>query len=134
MLQFDLKGIKISVCFYYYYFNTIVFNSLIFWGRLFVTYGIDLVSILNLFWGIEPSLMCVCVCVCVCVCAHAHARVCVCVNKTEINKIIVKNKNYNKNSNIKFFINYIKIKVIKLYTIIIYSHKHTFIYKQLYSI
>ncbi len=50
LLQFDLKGIKISVCFYYYYFNTIVFNSLIFWGRLFVTYGIDLVSILNVFW------------------------------------------------------------------------------------
>ncbi len=50
LLQFDLKGIKISVCFHYYYFNIIVFNSLIFWGWLFVTYGIDLVSILNLFW------------------------------------------------------------------------------------
>ncbi len=32
------KGIKILICFY---FNTIVFNALIFCGWLFVTYGID---------------------------------------------------------------------------------------------
>ncbi len=35
------KGFDIWTCFYYYCLNKIVFNSLIFWGWLFVTYGID---------------------------------------------------------------------------------------------
>ncbi len=43
------KCIKIRICFIIIIIiiiiNTIVLNSLIFWGWLFVTYGIDLVSI-----------------------------------------------------------------------------------------
>ncbi len=60
------KGIKIWICFYYFYFNNIVFSSLIFWGWLLVTYGIDFVSIPRYYilvsyqsqnYGIEPSLV-----------------------------------------------------------------------------
>ncbi len=68
MLQFDTKVLRyesIIIIIIIININKIVLNSLIFWGWLFVTYGIDLVSIPRYYImvsyrsqndGIEPSL------------------------------------------------------------------------------
>ncbi len=64
LLQFDTKILRYESVFII--INQIIFNSPIFWGRLFITYGIDLVLIpryyiLVSYWsqnyGIEPSLL-----------------------------------------------------------------------------
>ncbi len=67
LLQFDTKVLRYeSVFIIIIIINKIVLNSLIFWGWLFVTYGIDLVSIPRYYilvsyrsqnYGIEPSLI-----------------------------------------------------------------------------
>ncbi len=63
LLQFDTKVLRYESVFII--IIKIVLNSLIFWGWLFVTYGIDLVSIPRYYilvsyrsqnYGIEPSL------------------------------------------------------------------------------
>ncbi len=66
LLQLDTKVLRYESVFIIIIINnTIVLNSLIFWGWLFVTYGIDLVSIPRYYilvsyrsqnYGIEPSL------------------------------------------------------------------------------
>ncbi len=65
LLQLDTKVLRYESVFIIIINNTIVLNSLIFWGWLFVTYGIDLVSIPRYYilvsyrsqnYGIEPSL------------------------------------------------------------------------------
>ncbi len=65
LLQFDTKVLRYESVFIIIIIK-IVLNSLIFWGWLFVTYGIDLVSIPRYYilvsyrsqnYGIEPSLI-----------------------------------------------------------------------------
>ncbi len=66
LLQFDTKVLRYESVFIIIIINKIVLNSLIFWGWLFVTYGINLASIPRYYilvsyrsqnYGIEPSLV-----------------------------------------------------------------------------